>query len=82
VLVAGAGHVRTDRGVPIALAALAPDARVLSVAFVEVRDDRQDPGSYAERFGAATLPFDFVWFTPRVDDSDPCERFRTAPIRS
>jgi len=21
------------------------------------------------------LPFDFVWFTPRVDDDDPCEVF-------
>ncbi len=82
LLIAGAGHVRTDRGVPVDLAALAPGARVLSVAFVEVRDDRRDPGTYAERFGAATLPFDFVWFTPRVEDRDPCERFRTAPVRS
>jgi hypothetical protein len=82
LLIAGAGHVRTDRGVPVDLAAVAPGARVLSVAFVEVRDDRRDPGTYAERFGAATLPFDFVWFTPRVDDRDPCERFRTAPVRS
>jgi uncharacterized iron-regulated protein len=82
VLIAGAGHVRTDRGVPVDLAALAPGARVLSVAFVEVGDDRQEPGSYAERFGVATLPFDFVWFTPRVEDRDPCERFRTAPVRS
>jgi len=22
------------------------------------------------------LPFDYVWFTPRVDESDPCEKFR------
>jgi uncharacterized iron-regulated protein len=82
LLIAGAGHVRTDRGVPVVLAALAPGARVLSVTFVEVSDDRREPRSYAERFGVSALPFDFVWFTPRVDDRDPCERFRTAPVRS
>jgi uncharacterized iron-regulated protein len=82
LLIAGAGHVRTDRGVPIVLAALVPGARVLSVAFVEVDDDRRDPGGYAARFGVTVLPFDFVWFTPRVEDRDPCERFRTAPVRS
>ena len=26
--------------------------------------------------GAGALPFDAVWFTPRVDDEDPCERLR------
>ena len=25
---------------------------------------------------AERLPFDAVWFTPRLDDEDPCERFR------
>jgi hypothetical protein len=23
------------------------------------------------------LPFDYVWFTPRVDDEDPCEKFKS-----
>jgi hypothetical protein len=22
------------------------------------------------------MPFDYVWFTPAVDDEDPCEKFR------
>jgi hypothetical protein len=26
--------------------------------------------------GAVGAPFDYVWFTPRVDLVDPCERFR------
>jgi hypothetical protein len=34
-----------------------------------------DPPAYASRFNAEALPYDFVWFTPRVDDLDPCERF-------
>ena len=76
VLIAGAGHVRTDRGVPIYLASRAPGAAVASVAFVEVADGRTAPSEYAERFGAARLPFDYVWFTSRADEVDHCARFR------
>ena len=82
VLIAGAGHARTDRGVPRVLASLAPDASVVAVAFVEVADAWTAPPDYATRFGAARLPFDFVWFTARVDNADPCARFREpAPAR-
>jgi uncharacterized iron-regulated protein len=77
VLIAGAGHVRVDRGVPVRLHAAKPSARVASVAFVEVDLRRSSPEDYASRFGAMTLPFDFVWFTPRASDDDPCERFPT-----
>ena len=77
VLIAGAGHVRTDRGVPAYLAARAPGATVASVAFVEVAGGRNAPGDYAERFDGR-LPFDYVWFTVRADDVDPCARFRGA----
>jgi uncharacterized iron-regulated protein len=76
VLIAGAGHVRTDRGVPIYLTARVPGATVASVAFVEVLTGRTAPTEYAERFGAARLPFDYVWFTSRADDVDHCARFR------
>jgi uncharacterized iron-regulated protein len=70
VLIAGAGHVRTDRGVPWHLRAIAPGAPVASVAFLEVRDAAAAPAAYGR------LPFDYVWFTERLDDHDPCERFR------
>jgi uncharacterized iron-regulated protein len=73
VLVAGAGHVRTDRGVPLRIRAARPGARVVSVAFVEVDRDRTTPESYAGRYAATRLPFDFVWFTPRANDDDPCK---------
>lgn len=69
VLIAGAGHVRKDRGVPAFLAVLRPGARVGSVAFVEVRPDAAAPEAYA-------MPVDYIWFTPRFDPVDPCERFR------
>jgi uncharacterized iron-regulated protein len=76
VLIAGTGHARTDRGVPAYLRVAQPAAPIVSVAFLEVRADAPAPGDYAARLGAARLPFDFAWFTPRVDDVDPCETFR------
>lgn len=72
VLIAGAGHTRADRGVPLHLRVLAPGRPVFSLAFIEVDDDRADPASYGEAYGAATPPFDAVWFTPRATDDDPC----------
>lgn len=74
ILIAGAGHARTDWGVPAYLRESAPGKTIASVAFLEVDDDHLDAGAYAERFGAAVLPFDLVWFTPRQDDEDPCAR--------
>ena len=76
VLIAGAGHVRRDRGVPVHLALQAPNASIASAAFVEVDAAAVKPGDYAARFGSDTLPFDYVWFTPKVDDGDPCEKLK------
>jgi uncharacterized iron-regulated protein len=75
VLIAGAGHVRNDYGVPAYVRRIDPGARTVSIAFVEVDGKRANVESYAERFGGR-LPFDYVWFTPAVDDEDPCEKFR------
>lgn len=75
VLIAGSGHARNDRGVPAYLRRIAPDARTVSVAFLEVDPKQADVEGHAARFGGR-LPFDYVWFTPRVDDEDPCEKFR------
>jgi uncharacterized iron-regulated protein len=72
VLIAGAGHTRTDRGVPGGLAELAPHRPIFSLAFVEVDDEENDPAGYGEAFGAPLPPFDAVWFTPRANDDDPC----------
>jgi uncharacterized iron-regulated protein len=76
VLIAGAGHVRRDRGVPLHLALQAPNATIASVAFVEVDAAAVKPGDYAARFGSDALPFDYVWFTPKADDADPCEKLK------
>ena len=75
VLIAGTGHVRNDRGVPAYLRRTAPGMRTASVAFLEVDPKRPDVSDYADRL-ERRLPFDYVWFTPAVDDEDPCEKFR------
>jgi len=74
VLIAGVGHVRADYGVPLYLAARAPGAPVVVVAPQEVREGATKPEDYMAQFDGA-LPFDFVWFTPRMDYDDPCARF-------
>lgn len=75
VLITGTGHARRDRGVPWYLAARGVAEGVRSVALVEVQDGREDPRTAGEGF-EGSLPFDYLWFTPRLDDEDPCEKFR------
>ena len=74
VLIAGGGHVRVDWGVPLHLKRRLPDSRIVTVGLLEVDGDASDPADYNELYNGA-MPFDFVWFTPRVDDEDPCEAF-------
>ncbi len=71
VLIAGGGHVRADRGAPIHLARFAPGRSIATVAFVEVVDGETTPKAYGGNSGGKA-PFDFVWFTPRIDDRDHC----------
>lgn len=67
IVITGGGHARRDRGVPWHL----PRRATLVVAFVEVQRGEENPALYLES-GTA----DFIWFTPRVDEKDPCLRFR------
>ena len=71
VLVTGDGHARSDRGVPVTLRAAGP-AAVLSVAWLEVARGHSLPEDYLDRAEPGAAPYDFVWFTPRVDEVDPC----------
>jgi uncharacterized iron-regulated protein len=77
ILIAGAGHVRNDYGIPVYLSAKAAGKRVISIAFFEVDRQRTEPHSYALPYPNGRLPFDYVWFTPRVDDENPCEKFKS-----
>jgi uncharacterized iron-regulated protein len=76
ILVAGAGHVRNDYGIPVYLTAKAAGKQVISIAFVEVDKEKPEPYSYAIAGANGRAPFDYLWFTPRVDDEDPCEKFK------
>ncbi len=79
VLIAGNGHVRADRGAPLHLAKFAPGRSIATIAFMEVEQGENSLQTYAGKLAGAA-PFDFIWFTPRIDDRDHCaelrERFR------
>ena len=74
VLIAGGGHVRGDWGVPFHLNRRASNTRIVTVGLIEVEKDVLDPAAHAAHYDGA-IPFDFIWFTPRVDDNDPCEAY-------
>ncbi len=81
VLIAGGGHTRSDFGVPMYLSRLAPGRSILTITFVEVTDEDTNPTAYADRY-QGSLPFDFVWFTPRANERDYClelKRRRSIP---
>ena len=76
VLIAGSGHVRNDRGVPMYLQRENIKAKILTIAWLEVAEELSSIEAYTEHWGIEQLPFDYVWFTARVDRPDPCESFR------
>jgi uncharacterized iron-regulated protein len=75
-LLAGNGHVRTDRGVPWYVRQMASDRRILAVMLVEVEDGKIDPAAYVPRAPDGAPAADYVLFTPRHDRADPCEKMR------
>jgi uncharacterized iron-regulated protein len=72
VLIAGAGHTRLDRGVPYYLRLAEPDASIVSIAFREVASGSTSPRD------EESAAYDYVWFTPRASDEDPCAAFKHA----
>jgi uncharacterized iron-regulated protein len=65
VVIAGNGHVRKDYGMPNYLSGSS-----LSIGILEVSPDRLKPSDYDPEI------YDFIWFTPRLDDLDACSKFR------
>lgn len=72
VLIAGNGHVRRDRGVPLYLG----DADAVVIGQVEVRPGMERSEAYLDGGFATARSYDYVWFTPRATREDPCARFR------
>ena len=73
VMIAGLGHVRNDRGVPLYLEKnLETPADILAIGMIEVDPEKTEPAAYAEAWNSDKLPFDIVIFTPKVDHGDLC----------
>ncbi|MBX9588533.1 MAG: ChaN family lipoprotein [Hyphomonadaceae bacterium] len=75
-LLAGNGHVRTDRAVPWYLRRRAPDRKVVAVMLLEVVEGKHDAPAYLSRAPDGTAAADYVVFTPRQQRPDPCEILR------
>jgi uncharacterized iron-regulated protein len=75
VLLAGNGHVRRDLGVPRHLLAQMPDARILSVGFLERGQIEPVERDEAPLHGS-TARYDLAVLTPVHQRPDPCEAFR------
>jgi uncharacterized iron-regulated protein len=75
ILIAGNGHVRADRGVPVYLHApgLADaDARSVSVGFVEVGPSDGRAADFPRQVVADHPGFDYLWFSRPIARDDPC----------
>jgi uncharacterized iron-regulated protein len=72
ILIAGNGHVRSDRGVPWYVRKRAPDKKVVAIVLAEVEPEKTDPASYVPRDANGEPAADLVIFTPRAERSDPC----------
>ena len=67
LVIAGNGHVRKDYGLPNHI-----ERSTLSIGLIEVQSGQTQPLGYdLERF-------DYTWFTPRLDDEDPCQKYKRA----
>ena len=80
LLIAGMGHVRNDRAVPIYIQTnlnnKASENKILSIGFIEVDNELINAADYIQYSGYQSLPFDIVWFTPKVERVDSCEELR------
>jgi uncharacterized iron-regulated protein len=76
ILIAGNGHVRSDRGVPWHIRERAPGTAVTSVVILEVEEGKTDPEVYVPRDPEGKPAADLVIFTPRAKRPDPCEAMR------
>lgn len=76
ILIAGNGHVRSDRAVPWYLARRAPGAAVVTVMLLEVEEGAREPHNLVPADPEGKPAADFVWFTPRAEREDPCEELR------
>jgi uncharacterized iron-regulated protein len=73
ILIAGNGHVRTDRGVPWHIRERAPGSAALSVLLLEVSEDETEPAAYLPLDPEGKPAADLAIFTARAERGDPCQ---------
>jgi len=76
ILIAGNGHVRSDRGVPWYLARQAPDPGVTIVMLLEIEKNALSVDDLVPTSPDEAPVADFFWITPRAEREDPCEQLR------
>ena len=76
ILIAGDGHVRSDRGVPYYLHARAPGLKVVTILLKEVETGVENPEDAVPRDPDGKSVANFVWFTARSDRPDQCDELR------
>ena len=76
VLITGVGHVRKDWAIPFHLKRLIPNGTTATIAFLEVNHGGQAVTDYSTNSEISGIPYDYIWFTPRVDVEDACEKFK------
>ena len=77
LLIAGNGHVRTDRGVAWYIRQRSASTKTLSVMFVEAEDGQTGVAGYVPRDSEGRAAADFLVVTPRAARADPCEAFKS-----
>ena len=75
-LIAGSGHIRSDRAVPYYIKKRAKEATSVSLSIVEVIKDKVDADSYVPKDPSFKPAVDYIWFTPRNNREDPCIAFK------
>ena len=75
-LLAGNGHVRSDRAAPWYVRRMAPGRTAISVLLLEVRPGETDAARYLPRDPDGRVAADYVLFTPAKERPDPCQQMR------
>jgi len=69
ILIVDDGHARKDRGIPLFLRRLKPDAAIVVISMAEVVPDMTAPADYQQALASYS---DYVLFTERHEREDPC----------
>ncbi len=76
ILIAGSGHIRTDRAIPYYLNKRLPKASVITLSLTEVIENETDVDKYIPKDPSTKPAMDYIWFTPAQEREDQCELFK------